>query len=88
MGKSRIGGRAERGAVHYVAIEEIFVNRKKLRKLSSTKINQYVRAYESGDHFPPISVDDSGDFYTIFDGRHRYQAQLRAGFTLIAVSVR
>lgn len=88
MGQSHQGLRAEHGTMRYVAIDEIFVNRKKLRKLSKAKINKYVHAYESGDDFPPISVDDNGDFYTIFDGRHRYQAQLRAGFTMIAVSVR
>lgn len=75
-------------SVRYVAVDEIFVNRKKLRKLSDAKIAQYARAYESGDQFPPISVDDNGGFYTIFDGRHRYQAQLSAGFAIVAVSVR
>lgn len=88
MGNSHLGLRAEHGTTRYVAIEDVYVNRKKLRKLSNAKIGQYVHAYESGDDFPPISVDDNGGFYTIFDGRHRYQAQLRAGFAVIAVSVR
>jgi ParB-like chromosome segregation protein Spo0J len=88
MGQSHLGFRSERGTTCYVAIDDIFVSRKKLRKLSDAKITQYAQAYEGGEEFPPISVDDNGGFYTIFDGRHRYQAQLRAGFTLVAVSVR
>ena len=71
-----------------VDANEIRVNCKKLRKLSNAKIAQYVRDYESGDDFPPITVDDCDGFYTINDGRHRYQAQLAAGFAKIAVIVR
>ena len=71
-----------------VAIGMINVNRKKLRKLSRAKIRQYVLDYERGDAFPPISVEDCGSFYTIRDGRHRYQAQLIAGFTIVDVVVR
>jgi hypothetical protein len=74
--------------VQFVAIKDIYVNHKKLRKLSHVKIDQYVRDYERGDSFPPITVDDCGEFYTIRDGRHRYQAQLSAGYSLIEVSLR
>jgi ParB-like chromosome segregation protein Spo0J len=88
MGQSHKDFREQCGIMCYVAVDDIFVSRKKLRKLSDAKIAQYAQAYEGGEEFPPISVDDNGGFYTIFDGRHRYQAQLRAGFTLIAVSVR
>lgn len=76
------------GEVRYVAVDEIFVNRKKRRKLSEAKIAQYAKAYDNGDTFPPISVDDNGDFYTIADGRHRFQAQLLAGHRVVEVSVR
>jgi hypothetical protein len=77
------------GEVHtLVDADMIRVNYKKLRKLSNAKIAQYVCDYESGDDFPPITVDDCDGFYTINDGRHRYQAQLAAGFAKIAVIVR
>lgn len=71
-----------------VRIDAVNVNAKKLRKLSQKKIEQYSIAYDRGDVFPPISVDDNGDFYTIFDGRHRYQAQLLAGCMYIEVTIR
>ena len=48
---------------------------------------RYERDYELGDSFPPITVEDNGGFYTIRDGRHRYQAQLRAGHCLVEVDV-
>jgi ParB-like chromosome segregation protein Spo0J len=77
------------GGTHtLVDIDIIRVNHKKLRKLSNAKIAQYLRDYESGDDFPPITVDDCNGFYTINDGRHRYQAQLAAGFAKVAVIVR
>ena len=72
----------------YVPIDAIRVNHKKLRKLSQAKIDRYSREYERGDDFPPIKVDFCGDFYTIRDGRHRFQAQLYAGMTLIEVDPR
>lgn len=76
----------ESGTTH-VDVSDVRVNRKKLRKLSEAKIRTYECAYECGDDFPPISVEDCGDFYTIRDGRHRFQAQLRAGFRLIVVTI-
>jgi hypothetical protein len=72
----------------YVPIDAIRVNHKKLRKLSQAKIDRYAREYENGDEFPPIKVNRCGDFYTIRDGRHRFQAQLSAGITLIEVDTR
>jgi ParB-like chromosome segregation protein Spo0J len=72
----------------YVAVNLIHVNPKKYRKLSEAKIQRYVQDFEHGDAFPPISVNNCGDFYTVRDGRHRLQAQIRAGFTHIAVLVR
>jgi ParB-like chromosome segregation protein Spo0J len=71
-----------------VDVDKIRVNHKKLRKLSNAKIVQYIRDYEGGDTFPPITVDDCDGFYTIGDGRHRYQAQRAVGFALIEVIVR
>ena len=71
-----------------VPMNDIRVNHKKLRKLSGAKIAQYLRDYDRGDSFPPIVVEDNGSFYTIRDGRHRYQAQLNAGFLTIEVIVR
>ena len=71
----------------YVSVDQIRVNAKKLRKLSDKKVGQYLRHYDRGDMFPPITVEDNGGFYTINDGRHRFQAQLRAGYTLVEVSV-
>lgn len=70
-----------------VDINEIRVNRKKLRKLSGAKIAQYLCDYERGDAFPPIVVEDNGGFYTINDGRHRFQAQLNAGFQMVEVII-
>lgn len=71
-----------------VSAELIRVSTKKLRKLSDKKIAQYMRDYDRGDSFPPIIVEDNGNFYTINDGRHRYQAQLRAGYSQIEVTIR
>ncbi len=71
----------------HVPINTINVSAKKLRKLSQAKIAKYVQCYDRGDSFPPITVEDNGGFYTIRDGRHRYQAQLRAGFAMVEVSV-
>ncbi|MFZ1301120.1 MAG: ParB N-terminal domain-containing protein [Candidatus Microsaccharimonas sp.] len=71
----------------YVPIEAVRVNHKKLRKLSKAKIDHYARAYERGDQFPPIVVERCGAFYVIRDGRHRFQAQLLAGVTMIEVEV-
>jgi len=76
------------GETRYVSVSLIHVNPSKLRKLSEAKIRNYVLDYERGDEFPPISVNDCGNFYTVRDGRHRLQAQLRAGYTHIAVWVR
>jgi len=66
---------------------QIRVNHKKLRKLSRAKIEQYARDFEYGNDFPPIHVEDCGDFYTIRDGRHRFQAQLSLGYRTITVTV-
>ena len=71
----------------YVPIGSIRVNSKKLRKLSAAKICRYARDFEAGDDFPPIRVMCCGDFYTINDGRHRFQAQLACGFDRVAVVV-
>lgn len=75
-------------STRFVDVHAVCVNEKKLRKLSEAKIARYVRDYEKGDSFPPITVDDCGDFYVISDGRHRFQAQLRAGFGKVVVTVR
>lgn len=69
----------------YVPIDTVRVSHKKLRKLSKAKIDRYAREYERGDDFPAIKVDDCGDFYTIRDGRHRFQAQLYVGFVMIEI---
>ncbi|HYG84327.1 MAG TPA: ParB N-terminal domain-containing protein [Verrucomicrobiae bacterium] len=69
----------------FVDIARLRVSHKKLRKLSEAKIRQYLHDYERGDDFPPIVVEDCGEFYTVRDGRHRYQAQLRAGFEQVLV---
>lgn len=76
------------GDVRYVHVDLIRVNPKKLRKLSEAKIKRYMLDYEHGDDFPAISVNDCGSFYTVRDGRHRLQAQLRAGYTHVEVAVR
>lgn len=70
-----------------VDIAQVNVNRKKLRKLSQAKIRRYLVDYERGDDFPPIVVEDCNGFYTVRDGRHRYQAQLIAGYSVISVIV-
>jgi hypothetical protein len=71
----------------YVPVQSVHVDPKKLRKLSATKIRQYAACLEAGDEFPPIVVVDCGDFYTIRDGRHRYQAQVANGYRFIAVII-
>lgn len=70
-----------------VDIADVNVNPKKLKKLSQAKICQYLCDYERGDEFPPILVEDCGGFFTVRDGRHRYQAQLLAGYDKISVIV-
>ncbi len=80
--------RPDGGTHTLLDVESIRVNYKKLRKLSNVKIAQYILDYESGDDFPPITVDDCDGFYTINDGRHRYQAQLAAGYAKVAVIIR
>lgn len=76
------------GGVRYVDVNLVHVNPKKLRKLSEAKIKRYMLDYECGDDFPAICVNDCGSFYTVRDGRHRLQAQLRAGYTHVEVHVR
>ncbi|HRC28504.1 MAG TPA: ParB N-terminal domain-containing protein [Candidatus Saccharimonas sp.] len=75
------------GGTYWVDISLIRVNHKKLRKLSQAKIARYLSDYDRGDDFPPIVVEDCGAFYTVRDGRHRFQAQQQAGFRQIAVSL-
>ena len=75
------------GEIRLVPVAAIRVNAKKLRKLSGAKIAQYAAAYERGDDFPAITVEDCGGFYTVRDGRHRYQAQLACGLSLVEVSI-
>jgi hypothetical protein len=72
----------------YVPIETVRMNAKKLRKLSAAKIRRYAADFEAGAAFPAISVTDCGGFYTIRDGRHRYQAQLANGYQFILVDSR
>ena len=75
------------GEILIIPVDAVRVNSKKLRKLSGAKIAQYVRDYERGDEFPAITVEDCGGFYTVRDGRHRYQAQLLCGYTQIEASL-
>jgi hypothetical protein len=72
---------------HILPAGLIRVNARKLRKLSQAKIARYRADYEAGDDFPPITVLNCGGFYTVRDGRHRYQAQLACGFVSMAVLV-
>ncbi len=74
-------------STRYVGITQVNVNQKKLRKLSQAKIRQFMVDYERGDDFPPVLVEDCGDFFIVREGRHRYQAQLLAGYERIAVTV-
>lgn len=73
--------------ISYVPIDRVRVNPKKLRKLSMAKIRRYAAEYEAGDEFPPLSVFDCGGFYTVRDGRHRFQAQLACGYRVVAVRI-
>ena len=75
------------GETRIVDAATVRVNAKKLRKLSSAKIRQYSHDYDLGCEFPPITVEDCGEFYTVRDGRHRFQAQMAAGFRYIEVSI-
>ncbi len=70
-----------------VPIDTVRLKEKKRKRLHPTKVAQYERDYERGDDFPPILVDDCGDFYTIRDGRHRYIAQQNLGYAMIDVVV-
>ena len=73
--------------IRSISVDSVRVNQKKLRKLSRVKIADFVRAYERGDAFMPILVEDNGNFYTIREGRHRFQAQLLAGYHSIEVEL-
>jgi len=75
------------GEIRTVDVTDVRVNAKKLRKLSQAKIARYIDDYERGDSFPAITVEDCGGFYTVRDGRHRYQAQLACGYRRIEVSL-
>lgn len=75
------------GELRTVDVGMIRVNPKKLRKLSAAKIRRYASDYDAGDHFPPIVVEDCGGFYTVRDGRHRFQAQLLIGCRHVEVSL-
>lgn len=75
------------GEIRIVNADIVRVNPKKLRKLSQAKIHQYATGYDSGDSFPPIVVEDCGEFYTVRDGRHRFQAQLLTGARVVEVSL-
>lgn len=75
------------GEIRLIDVDSIRVNPKKLRKLSRAKILKYATDYDRGDSFPPIVVENCGGFYTVRDGRHRYQAQLIAGARLVEVSL-
>ena len=73
--------------IRVVDAAAVRVNPKKLRKLSAVKIRQYMHDYDRGCDFPPITVEDCGGFYTVRDGRHRFQAQLGCGYRYIEVSI-
>lgn len=73
--------------IRVVDATEVCVNPKKLRKLSAAKIRQYMHDYDRGCDFPPIMVEECGGFYTVRDGRHRFQAQLSCGYRYIEVSI-
>lgn len=75
------------GEIRLIDARLIRVNPKKLRKLSRAKINQYASDYDRGDSFPPIVVENCNGFYTVRDGRHRFQAQLITGAHLVEVSL-
>lgn len=75
------------GEIRIVSVESVRVNPKKLHKLSAAKIRQYSHDYDCGSDFPPITVEDCGEFYTVRDGRHRFQAQLACGHRFIEVSI-
>lgn len=75
------------GEIRVVNADDVRVNPKKLRKLSKVKIDRYRHDYDCGSDFPPITVEDCGEFYTVRDGRHRFQAQLACGIRLIEVSI-
>ena len=72
--------------IRFVDAAMVRVNAKKLRKLSAAKIRQYAYDYDLGCEFPPITVEDCGEFYTVRDGRHRLQAQLMCGHHMIEVA--
>lgn len=73
--------------IRVVDATEVCVNSKKLRKQSAAKIRQYMHDYDRGHDFPPIMVEECGGFYTVRDGRHRFQAQLSCGYRYIEVSI-
>lgn len=60
---------------------------KKLRKLTNAKIAKYAEAYEHGDQFPAITVEDAGGFYAVRDCRHHFQGRLHYSYRRIEVSV-
>ena len=42
-------------------------------------VDDYVRALESGEQFPPLTVFEVSGEYVLVDGFHRHAAYLRAG---------
>lgn len=50
-------------------------------------VDDYVRALESGEEFPPLTVFRVGDEHTLVDGFHRYEAFRRAGVEAVECEV-
>lgn len=72
----------------FVAIRDIRLSPKRAKRASGQKVEQYRRAVEAGSEFPPLKLIALSDgTYDLSDGRHRYLAQVLAGYTQVEAIV-
>ena len=71
-----------------VPIDSLRVNPRKLRKLDQRKARRYMHNYDAGEQLPPIKVEHcGGGEFNVWDGRHRYLAQMWLGVAFVEVLV-
>jgi hypothetical protein len=77
------------GIVQLVAIADIRVSEKQARKVSEDKVCRHIRALESSEELYPIELHLLADktFTIAGNGRHRYFAYFRSGYSHIPAIV-
>ena len=71
----------------FIPVSRVKVNPRNLRRVNRRKVAAYAYCYEAGEALPPIKVEANQGFFTIWDGRHRFLAQLEAGYSVIEVEI-